>query len=174
MTWGNYGQTANVRRKVFVSYHHRGDQGYYDLFSRVFHDNFETITDNSLERQVDSADVNYIMRRIREFHLTGSSCTVVLCGQNTPYRKYVDWEIDASLDQGMGLIGVGLPNIVWVGEGTTKPARLQDNINSGYAEWVLWQTLVNDPNSLSTIIERALAKSARQIDNIRLRKVTNG
>lgn len=29
MTWGYYGQAGSVRRKVFVSYHHRGDQLYW-------------------------------------------------------------------------------------------------------------------------------------------------
>ena len=28
------------RRKVFVSYHHQGDQYYYDAFSLMFHDQF--------------------------------------------------------------------------------------------------------------------------------------
>ena len=69
-----------VKRKVFVSYHHRGDQAYYDAFSQAFHDTYEVITDNSLEREVDSDNVDYVMRRIRENHITGSSCTIVLVG----------------------------------------------------------------------------------------------
>jgi hypothetical protein len=35
-----------TRRKVFVSYHHGGDQAYYDEFSRYFHDQYEAIRDN--------------------------------------------------------------------------------------------------------------------------------
>jgi hypothetical protein len=174
MIFRSPGDSGPVRRKVFVSYHHRGDQGYYDAFSRVFHDGYETITDNSLERRVDSADVNYILRRIREFHLNGSSCTIVLCGRDTPKRKYVDWEIEASLNQNMGLVGIGLPSIVWVGEGTSKPLRLQDNIDSGYAEWILWETIIDDPSRLSPIIERAVAKSVRLIANSRTRMADNG
>jgi hypothetical protein len=127
------------RRKIFVSYHHRNDQAAYDNFSTYFHDGLETITDNSIERAIDSASFEYIMRRIRETHLNGSSCTVVLCGSETPKRRYVDWEIQASLAQEMGLVGIGLPSIVWEGKGTWKPARLQDNIDSGYATWILWQ-----------------------------------
>src|SRR3954454_14641672 len=87
-----------VRRKIFVSYHHRGDQAQYDQFSTNFHDFCETIIDNSLERKINS-DFDYILRRIRGYHLSGSSCPIVLCGRETPQRKYVDWEIDASLDQ---------------------------------------------------------------------------
>ena len=32
-----------VKRKIFVSYHHGGDQGYYDTFSRAFHDTYDVI-----------------------------------------------------------------------------------------------------------------------------------
>jgi hypothetical protein len=53
-----------TRRKVFVRYHHRGDQFYYDAFSRTFHEGYEALTDNSLERRIDSGDIDYIMRRI--------------------------------------------------------------------------------------------------------------
>ncbi|WP_245284477.1 TIR domain-containing protein [Bradyrhizobium sp. th.b2] len=163
------------RRRVFVSYHHRGDQLYYEEFSKVFHDGFEAITDNSLERRIDSADFGYIMRCIRENHLKGSSCTIVLCGRDTPKRKYVDWEIEASLDQSMGLIAVLLPTLeVFSNGGTAKPDRLQDNIDSGYAEWVWWHNLRSNPALLATIVERVNSKSSRLIINARRRMDRNG
>src|SRR4051812_18296710 len=92
-----FGVAGTGRRRIFVSFHHHGDQAYYDEFSSTFHDGYEAITDNSLERRIDSADFNYIMRCIKENHLKGSSCTIVLCGRETPKRRYVDWEIEASL-----------------------------------------------------------------------------
>jgi hypothetical protein len=175
MSWMSYGQGQRVRRKVFVSYHHRGDQAYYDEFSRVFHDSYEAITDNSLERRVDSADVTYIMRRIREHHLAGSSCTIVLCGHETPRRKYVDWEIEASLDQQMSLVAVLLPTIeVGANGGTFKPHRLQDNIDSGYAPWIWWSSLRENPALLSEVIEKANSNPKRLIVNSRARMVRNG
>jgi hypothetical protein len=58
-----------VKRKIFVSYHHGGDQFYYEEFSRIFHDTYEVISDNSLERSFDSDDPIYVMRRIREAHI---------------------------------------------------------------------------------------------------------
>jgi len=82
-----------TKRKIFISYHHGGDQAYYDAFSRVFGGIYDVIYDNSLERKVDSEDTTYVMRRIREHYVTGSSCTVVLVGRDTWGRKYVDWEI---------------------------------------------------------------------------------
>ena len=58
------GSLFAIRPRVFVSYHHRGDQPYYDAFSKHFHDTHEAIYDNSLERRVDSDDVDYVRRRI--------------------------------------------------------------------------------------------------------------
>ena len=158
---------GNVRREVFVSYHHRGDQAYYDEFSRAFHDTLRVLTDNSLERRIDSTDTTYIMRRIREFHLHGSSCTIVLCGADTWRRKYIDWEIKASLDQNMGLVGVWLPTLPLNGNGTDKPARLQDNIDSGYAVWTRLTDIFADHGVLTRAVEDTLAKPRSAIDNSR-------
>ena len=167
--------TGTERRRIFISYHHRGDQRPYDEFSSLFHDRYEAITDNSVERRIDSADFNYIMRCIRENHLKGSSCTVVLCGRETPSRRYVDWEIEASLGQEMGLVAVLLPTIeTFENGGTAKPNRLQDNIDSGYAEWVWWHTLRTDPGRLSAILETANSKPTRLIANGRPRMTRNG
>ncbi|WP_244494659.1 TIR domain-containing protein [Ensifer sp. Root127] len=156
-----------------MSYHHRNDQTFYDSFSRLFHDGYEMITDNSLERAIDSASFEYVMRRIRETHLHGSSCTIVLCGAETPNRRYVDWEIHASLHQQMGMVGIGLPTIKWEGQGTWKPARLQDNIDAGYATWTLWENLASRPAMLNQLIEQALGASKRLINNTRSRMLRN-
>ena len=90
-----------VKRKIFVSYHHDNDQAYYNEFSRFFSDQYDAIQDSSLDRLIDSDDTEYVMRRIRENYITGTSCTVVLCGPQTRWRKYVDWEIKATLDKQM-------------------------------------------------------------------------
>jgi len=90
---------APVKRSVFVSHHHRGDQAYYDMFSRLFADSLEVFQDTSLERAHDSESHDYVRWSIRQNHIAGSSCTIVLCGANTYERKYVDWEIKATLDK---------------------------------------------------------------------------
>ena len=86
-----------TRRKVFVSYHHGGDQAYYDEFSSFFHDQYEAVRDNSLERLVQSDDTEYVMRQIREQYITGTSCSIILIGAQSHERKYLDWEIKATL-----------------------------------------------------------------------------
>ena len=130
---------TQIKRKVFVSYHHGNDQWFYNEFSRVFNDTYDVISDNSLDRAIDSDNPDYVMRRIREKYITGSSCTIVLCGAETPNRKYVDWEIKATLDKEHGLIGINLPtSITSQYGGVIVPDRLHDNVQSGYAVWIDW------------------------------------
>ncbi|MGA3116890.1 MAG: TIR domain-containing protein [Syntrophobacteraceae bacterium] len=164
-----------TKRKIFVSYHHGNDQWYYDKFSRFFSDVYDIIRDNSLDRRIDSDNSDYVMRNIRENFITGSSCTFVLCGAETFTRKFVDWEIKATLDKQHGLIGINLPSSR-VGNlgGVIVPDRLHENITSGYALWVPWADITINPASLSSYIELANAKSKSLIKNNLPLKVRNG
>ena len=157
---------TQTKRRIFVSYHHDNDQWFYNEFSRIFNDTYEVVTDISLDRAVDSDDPDYVLRRIREKNITGSSCTIVLCGSETPNRKYVDWEIKATVDKMHGLIGINLPTSVTVSQGgVTVPGRLYDNIQSGYAVWIDWTSLT--PDFLTQCIESANSKSALLINKSR-------
>lgn len=166
---------AKVRRKIFLSFHHKHDQAYYDAFSKAFHDTYEAVTDNSLEREIDSDDVDYVMRRIRENHISGTSCTILLVGAETYTRKYVDWEIKATLDKEHGLIGVYLPSAVENPEGEiVVPGRFLDNYNSGYAVWTSWANITGSVATCTSLIEEAKARNRWLIDNSRARRVRNG
>jgi hypothetical protein len=92
---------------------------------------------------IESDDSDYVMRQIREKYLAGTSCTVVLIGKCTWARRYVDWEIAATLrnnvnDPRGGLIGVQLPSAEANGW-KSLPPRLAMNLvpaagtTSGYA-----------------------------------------
>ena len=162
-----------TRRKVFVSYHHGGDQAYYDEFSRYFHDQYEAIRDNSLERLIQSDDTEYVMQQIRDKYITGTSCTIILIGAQSHQRKYLDWEIKATLDKCHGLIGIVLPTHVKNPAGEiVVPDRFLDNHKSGYAVWSHWNGLT--AQGLTQLIDSAIAKSQWQIDNSRPLRQRNG
>ena len=162
-----------VRRKVFVSYHHGGDQAYYDEFSRYFHDQYEAVRDSSLERLIQSDDTEYVMRQIREQYISGTSCTVILVGARSHERKYLDWEIKATLDKCHGLIGIVLPTHVKNSAGQiVVPDRFLDNYKTGYALWAHWQGLT--VGHLTQLIDAAIAKQQWQIDNSRPLRQRNG
>lgn len=162
-----------TRRKVFVSYHHGGDQWYYDEFSRCFHDQYEAIRDNSLERIIQSDDTDYVMRQIREQCITGTSCTIVLIGAQSHQRKYLDWEIKATLDKGHGLLGIALPShLKNQTGGVVVPERYLDNYKTGYAVWANWGGLT--VQGLTQLIDAAITKPKSLIDNSRVMRQRNG
>ncbi len=163
-------------RKLFVSYHHGGDRSYYDEFSRIFHDTYEACQDNSVDRLIDSSNSEYVIRRIREEYIVGTSCTIVLCGAETRWRKFVDWEIKATLDKCHALIGVHLPsNPRDILGNVHVPDRLKDNIDSRYALWVGWESLIaNVPAELKFWIERAKLQPSVLIRNARPLRERNG
>jgi hypothetical protein len=170
----NSGLQIPTKRKIFVSYHHHGDQQYYDAFSKAFSETYDVITDSSLDREVDSDDPDYVMRRISENYITGSSCTIVLVGRETWGRKYADWEINATLDKKHGLIGVQLPTLVAGPNNTvTVPGRLHDNITSGYAVWLSWHQITASAQACVSYIELANGKDKRLINNGRERRLRN-
>lgn len=148
--------------RLFVSYHHGNDQTWYDAFVKYFGTANEVFTDRSLDRRIDSANHDYTMSVIRGEYIKGTSVTIVLCGTETWKRKYVDWEIKATLDKQHALLAVILPT------NTTRvaPKRLHENIQSGYAVWTNW---TDDPQMLSLAIQesRIAAQNTRNIVNRR-------
>lgn len=170
---------ALPKRRVFVSYHD-DDLPWYTSFSRVFDDRFDVVQDRSLDRlygNLDS-DPEYIIRMIREKHIAGTSCTVVLCGARTSQRKFVDWEICATLYQKHGLIGINLPTNAPSSDASgvmryVVPGRLHDNCVTRYALWCGWQQLVEAPSGLARWIEAARSRPTGLIDNSRRRMRRN-
>lgn len=123
---------SGIRRKVFIS-HFKGDhdevQAFLDFFGekeKVFIPKVLGANDNY--DFIDSTNTDYVMSQIRKKYLEDSTVTIVLIGNCTHSRRYVDWEIKSSLTQGSetpnGLIGIILPSL---GDTAILPPRLKDN-----------------------------------------------
>lgn len=157
-----------AKRKVFVSYHHKGDQRWYDEFSRLFCDTYEVFYDNSLQRKIDSDNTDYVDRQIREKNIIGTSITIVLCGAETSKRKYVDWEINSTLHHKHALLGICLPT----NKNSIVPSRYYSNWQTGYAHWINWTA---DQVVLRYAIENAIIRSINKslIDNSAIKMIRN-
>jgi len=106
--------TAAPRHKIFVSYHHAGDQAYKESFIRAFGGAFDDFSVRTREIP-DNLTVDEVARRIRDEHIRDATVTVVLIGNGTWGRKHVDWEIYSSLRETRsnlrnGLLGILLPS----------------------------------------------------------------
>lgn len=141
---------VRMAHKVFVSYHHANDQSRANHLRDTYGSD-NTLIDRSLSDAYDDKTDDEILALIRTNHLKNSTVTIVLIGSETSKRKWVDWEIYSSLRpygerSRNGLLAIYLPT---AGE---TPARLQDNINSGYAVTMKWE---NISWQLSSKIEEA-------------------
>jgi hypothetical protein len=175
---------SQVRHKVFITYHHDDEREVSNFVSE-----FDDIRDVFIRRGigesmpgdvVNSADTDYVMRRIRELYLRDSSVTLVLIGRCTWARRFVDWEIQASLRHGelttpKGLLGIVLPS---AGDRPTPPERLRLNLKGPNSDWgyARWHWYPQSNNDLVTWIEDAYnARTTRHqlIENPRSRFIYN-
>lgn len=159
------------RRKCFISYY-RGDKLAVEKFLADFSDVFiaKAIGVGDHDDFIASRDSDYIMGRIRQKYLGDSTVTICLIGSCTHSRKYVDWELKATLRQGQdlpnGLLGILLPPLVGSGH---LPPRFSRNYESdaGYAMFMDYPT---SKDQLRGWIEEAYSRRvsrASKIDNPR-------
>lgn len=148
-----------AKRKVFISYHHKGEQKVVDDFVEEFSEEYDVFTDSSLSDAADSEDAEYLNEVCREA-IKGTSITIVMIGKQTGCRKFVDWEIRYTLHLEHGLVGISRPNL----EDACVPKRLLDNRTSGYAEWYKYPS---SASSLKSMIDEAYNADIDKIDNSR-------
>lgn len=165
-----------TRHKCFISYHHANDQYYKDKFVKLFDDYLDIFIDKSVSDGdiSDDCSSDYIMQKIREDYLSDSSVTIVLIGEETWKRKYVDWEISASIrntqkDPRSGLLGIILPSHPnYTTEKYTPniiPPRLYDNDKCSFAKIYKWS---ENPTVIQKWIDEAFdRKDEIQPDNSR-------
>jgi hypothetical protein len=138
--------TSPVRHKVFISYHAVDAVEVVDFIEK--YDDVFIARAIGMEEDgsdiIDSTNVDYIRRTIREKYLKDSTVTMVLVGSCTWARKFVDWEIYSSLRSNPspnGLLAVQLPS---TSTSTPAPTRLELNRpksgNEGYANYYVTPT----------------------------------
>jgi len=101
-----------MTRRVFYSFHYKPDVMRVSQVRNIgaLEEN-RPVTDNdweSVTKGGDSAIKSWIADQMK-----GRSCTVVLIGENTANRKWINLEIIKSWDDGMGVVGIrihGLKN----------------------------------------------------------------
>ena len=130
--------TLPPRHNVFISYYHDDDQRHKDRFVQMMGKHIVDKSVNLGDIIDNNRPTEAVLQRIREDHIAQVSVTVVLIGRCTWQRKYVDWEIGASLrdtttNPRCGLVGILLPGHADCERGQYNPRlippRLADNCN---------------------------------------------
>ena len=162
-----------VRHRCFVTHHAANAtavKAFVNDFSGVFTATTVGITD--ADDFIDSDDSDYVMRRIREDYLTDTTVTIVLIGECTKARKYVDWEIASSLrndpiNRRSGLLGINMKSF---GTQGLAPLRLEDNYDSKdpASSYALYQSYPSAEQALRNAIQSAFdRRTTRTPDNKR-------
>lgn len=169
------------KHKVFVSYHHAGDQAYRNSFEKAFGNLF--ISKSVQPGDIDSdVSTEYIKHLIQDGYISDCSVFLVLIGPHTYGRKHVDWEISAALNYKVGdcfagLVGILLPNFPLTADDKYQydaiPDRLADNVKSGYAKIYKWNDVCASADNIKNAINGAFSwRDTHQdkIDNTRIQK----
>jgi hypothetical protein len=125
-------------RRIFISFDHDDTDkvnGFLGLRNII--DNFE-FYNHKLDHRINSTDVNYVMRVIREEYINPASVTVVLIGNHTANSSWVKWEISESIKQGKGLLGIRLKDTYGsIPEGIPSN-HIGDWQPDKFASWIEW------------------------------------
>lgn len=153
---------SKTRRKCFISYHH-ADETEVKQFIQTFDHDEDVLIARGIGASmsgdiINSTSDDYIKSQIRTKYLRDTTVTIVLVGRETWGRKFVDWEIAASLRNtstatASGLLAITLPSAAEY-SGKQLPARVDDNVDGedGYARW--WK-YPSSTDSLANLIEIA-------------------
>ena len=99
-----------MARRVFYSFHYEADSWRASQVRNIGTiEGNRPVSDNAWEqvkRGGDKAIQNWI-----DGQLKGRSCTIVLIGANTAGRKWINYEIKKSWNEGKGLLGIHIHNL---------------------------------------------------------------
>jgi hypothetical protein len=137
---------TTTQRRAFVSFY-GGDEQAVRWFIETWADRAQVFSPIVLHdayngELIDSNDTEYVIGRIRRDFVADATVTLLLLGPCTHSRRYVDWELKASLRQSKdslpnGLLGVtlpGAPSSLWLPD---RFLRNWDKNNDGsrYSKW---------------------------------------
>jgi hypothetical protein len=163
-------------RNCFISYHHDRDQEYLEELRQYKR---KGAFDYSLKEDISDFTNDTIYKHVRK-KMYRCSVTIVLIGNRTGHRKWIDWELWASLrpyshpwDSSKNFIPNGLVGVYLPVYNHSVPDRLQDNIDSTFAVTLDWDDIEDE---LENAIEEAYLKRVNRsylIDNSRERMIKN-
>lgn len=103
---------SGSRRHLFISHHHR-DDALVDKFSKLLGSKGWDIRNSSIrakpanQQRLDKGMVKEsTIKRLLRMKVSWASTVVVLIGQQTYQRPWVNWEIDQAHAQGKRIVGV--------------------------------------------------------------------
>lgn len=126
------------KRRIFISFDHDDTQhvnGFMGLRNII--DNFE-FYNHKLDHRINSDNVDYVCRVIREEYIRPSSMTVVLIGNRTANSAWVNWEIEESKKLGKGILGIKLKDCWGLPPAAIPPDAVGEWQPDKFQGWIEW------------------------------------
>lgn len=127
-----------LKRRVFISFDHADTaqvNGFLGL--RNIMDNLE-FYNHKLDHEIQGQSDEYKRRKIREKYIRPASVTIVLIGNRTAFSNWVAWEIEDSIAEGKGLLGIRLQGT----NGPIPPGLPTDHVGiwdpEKFLSWIEW------------------------------------
>ena len=163
-----------TKRRVFFSFY-KGDTAEVDQFINYWGNREGVFTPYVLgagdnDDFINSTNTEYVMSQIRARYIKDSTVTIVLLGSCTHSRRYVDWEIKASLRQGNDGLPNGLLGIILPSSGTSVhlPERFEMNWEKGEDNcYALFRSSPSSSYELGSWIDDAFDARRTRADLIR-------
>jgi hypothetical protein len=151
-------------RHVFFSFHYQRDVWRANVVRNsgaVIGESAAGFRDASLWEEAKKKGDSAIKALIDE-GLKGTTITVVLIGAETANRKYVDYEIEKSIERGNGLLGLRIHNIKDQNGSTDLPGNIPTKLSNGGYPTYTWTTCEDFAKWVETAYQAAQAKLARK------------
>lgn len=153
-----------MARQIFYSFHYRPDVMRVSQVRNIGTlEANKPAADNDWETVISGKDA--AIKRWITNQMKGRSCTVVLIGENTAKRKWIDHEIVKSWDEGMGVVGIhihGLKNTD--GNISSKGTNPFDHIGYGNTDKKL-SSIVKCYNPVGSNSKERYAWIAKHLEN---------
>lgn len=123
-------EADNTCRHVFISFGHEDLTDVNLLRGQAKNEKSALeFDDHSVHEPFDSKNAEYIKQKIRE-KINRASVTLVYLTKNSAQSKWVNWEIEESIKQGKGVIGVY--------KGDSPPTQLPKAFSDNKCKAVKW------------------------------------
>jgi hypothetical protein len=148
-----------AKRKSFYSFHFDADNWRAGQVRNIGAVEGNTpVSDNDWEQIKRGGDA--AIQRWIDGQMSGRPCTIVLIGRNTANRKWVNYEIKKSWEDGKGLLGIYIHNLLdRHGHQTLKGSNPFDAFTLGNASLSRFVSVYDPPYTLSTDVYGYISKN---------------
>ena len=141
-----------MARKAFYSFHYVPDNWRVAQVRQIGAiDGSGVVSDNEWETVKQGGD--QAIRHWIAGQMSGRSCTIVLVGESTAGRKWINYEIEQSWEAKMGIVGICIHNLKnSLGQSSSKGRNPFDTLTLGSSKLSSIVKLYDPPYSGSTYV----------------------